>query len=122
MASGDAAAAAGAAGEAAPPSAITGRGLLIVFCSALGTAAYSFTWNSVGVALPHMRGAFSATTDQITWVMIAFVIGSAMTTASVGWFAARFGRKRVYLVAVLGYTLGTYAAYFCAQMMRLVAS
>ena len=95
---------AAAAVEAGPPTAITGRGILIVLCSTMGTAAYSFTWNSVGVALPHMQGAFSATTDQITWVMIAFVIGSAITTASVGWFAARFGRKRVYLIAVLGYT------------------
>lgn len=93
-----------AATVATVPTAVTGRGILIVLCSTLGTAAYSFTWNSVGVALPHMKGAFSATTDQITWVMIAFVIGSAMTTASVGWFAAHFGRKRVYLVAVLGYT------------------
>ena len=79
------------------------RSLLIVLCSTLATASYAFTWNSVTVALPHMQGAFSATTDQITWVMIAFVIGSAMTTASVGWFAARFGRRRVFLVAIAGY-------------------
>ena len=25
------------------------------------------------------------------------------------------------LLAVLGYTLGTYAAYFCAQLMRITA-
>ncbi len=121
MASADAATAAGPADEAAPPTAITGRGLLIVVCSALGTAAYSFTWNSVGVALPHMRGAFSATTDQITWVMIAFVIGSAMTTASVGWFAARFGRKRVYLVAVLGYTLTLLGCALATSLEEAVA-
>ena len=29
----------------------------------LGPASYAFTWNSVGVALPHMQGSFSATTD-----------------------------------------------------------
>ena len=92
--------------EAVPgqPATIGLRSVLIVLCSTLGTAAYAFTWNSVSVALPHMQGAFSATTDQITWVMIAFVIGSAMTTASVGWFAARFGRRRVFLVATAGYT------------------
>ena len=57
------------------------RNILIVLCSTLGTATYAFMWNSVNVALPHMKGAFSATTDQVAWVMIAFVIGSAMTTA-----------------------------------------
>ncbi len=81
------------------------RSILIVLCSTLGTASYAFTWNSVGVALPHMQGSFSATTDQIAWVMIAFVIGSAMMTASVGWFSIRFGRKRIYLCALAGYTV-----------------
>ena len=57
------------------------------------------------VALPHMQGAFSATTDQIAWVMIAFIIGSAMMTTSVGWFSGRFGRRRVYLCTVAGYTV-----------------
>ena len=88
--------------KAAP---ITGRALLIVFCSSLGTATYAFTWNSVGVALPYMQGAFSATTDQVTWVMIAFVIGSAVTTASAGWLVGRFGRKRIFLAATAGYSV-----------------
>ncbi len=90
--------------EAAAGKPIGLRSILIVLCSTLGTASYAFTWNSVGVALPHMQGSFSATTDQIAWVMIAFVIGSAMMTASVGWFSIRFGRKRIYLWALAGYT------------------
>lgn len=84
---------------------ITFRACLIVFCSTLGTATYAFTWNSVGVALPYMQGAFSATVDQISWVMIAFIIGSSMVTASIGWFAARFGRRRIFLLAVSGFTI-----------------
>ncbi len=44
------------------------RSILIVLCSTLGTASYAFTWNSVGVALPHMQGSFSATSVQIAWV------------------------------------------------------
>lgn len=84
---------------------LTPRAIAIVLCSTLGTATYAFTWNSVTVALPHMQGTFSATTDQIAWVMIAFIIGSAMMTTSVGWFAGRFGRRRVYLCTVVGYTV-----------------
>jgi DHA2 family multidrug resistance protein len=84
---------------------ITARAVMIVLVSTVGTATYSFTWYAVTVALPHMQGAFSATTDQIAWVMIAFVIGSAMMTASVGWLATRFGRKQVYLVAISGYAV-----------------
>ena len=88
---------------APPVERVTFRGVLIVLCSTLATAVYSFTWNSVGVALPHMQGTFSATTDQITWVMIAFVIGSAMAMAAVGWISRRFGRRRVFLWGMAAY-------------------
>ncbi len=87
------------------PDRITARAIIIVLVSTVGTATYSFTWYSVTVALPHMQGAFSSTTDQIAWVMISFIIGSAMMTASVGWLATRFGRRQMYLVAVGGYAV-----------------
>ena len=84
---------------------MTLRQVLIALCATFGTAVYAFTWNSVTVALPHLQGAFSATTDQIAWVMIAFVIGSAMTTACVGWFSDWFGRRQMFLLGVAGFTV-----------------
>ncbi len=74
-------------------------------CATLGSWAYSFTWNTVSVALPHMKGSFSATNDQIAWVMISFIVGSAAMTASVGWLSSRFGRKQLFLFSVGGFTL-----------------
>ncbi len=106
---------------ATPPVTASGtRRVLITLCATLATAAYSFTWNSVGVALPHMQGAFSATTDQITWVMIAFIIGSATITATVGWLSNRFGRKQLFLAAIGGFTvtlLGCGAATTLEEMV-----
>jgi len=74
-------------------------------CATLGTWSYSFSWNTVTVALPDMKGAFSATNDQIAWVMIAFIVGSAAMTASIGWLSARFGRKQLFLFAIGGFTV-----------------
>jgi DHA2 family multidrug resistance protein len=74
-------------------------------CATLGTWSYSFTWNTVSVALPDMKGAFSATNDQIAWVMIAFIVGSAAMTASIGWLSSRFGRKQLFLFAIAGFTI-----------------
>ena len=81
------------------------RQVLTVLCATFATAIYAFTWNSVTVALPHMQGRFSATTDQIAWVMIAFIIGSAAMTASIGWVSDRFGRRPVFMSAIVGYTI-----------------
>ena len=79
--------------------------IAIVLSATLATAVYGFTWNSVSVALPHMQGAFSATTDQVTWVMISFVIGSAAMTASVGYLSDIFGRKTIFIWCIVGFTV-----------------
>ena len=77
-------------------------------CATLGSWSYSFTWNTVSVALPHMKGSFSATNDQIAWVMIAFIVGSAAMTASIGWLSSRFGRKQMFLFSIGGFTLSLF--------------
>ncbi len=84
---------------------IGARRVLVVAVTTLGTAAYDFTWTVVGVAMPHMQGSFSATPDQVAWVMTGFIVGSAMMMASVGWLSARFGRKQLFLFAMAGYTI-----------------
>ena len=81
------------------------KGVLTALCATIATALYAFTWNAVTVALPHMKGSFSATTDQIAWVMISFIIGSAVMMASVGWLSDRFGRKEMFLFSIAGYTV-----------------
>ena len=87
-----------------PASYTTTRRVLVTLCATCGTGLYSFTWNSVTVALPRMQGSFSATTDQIAWMVIAFIIGSVTMTACIGWFADQFGRKRMYLIAIAGFS------------------
>jgi MFS transporter, DHA2 family, multidrug resistance protein len=81
------------------------RFVLLVGFATLATMAYDFTWTIVSIALPHMQGTFSTTSDQIAWVLIAFMLGSATATASAGWFSNRFGRKNLFLFATAGYTI-----------------
>jgi DHA2 family multidrug resistance protein len=56
------------------------------------------------VALPHMAGSVSASADQITWVLTSYIIAGAIVTPATGWLAGRFGRKRVFLVSIAGFT------------------
>jgi MFS transporter, DHA2 family, multidrug resistance protein len=79
------------------------RRALIVLSGIGGSAVYEFTWSIAGVALPHMQGSFSATPDQIAWVMTAFIMGTVITIACTGWLSARFGTKRVFLTSIAGF-------------------
>src|SRR4029079_16924422 len=88
-------------------------------CSAavlLGTVLYSIDWTIASVALPHMRGAFSATQDQISWVITSYIVASAIMIPTAGLMSARFGRKRVFVAAVAGFTL---ASLFCGLAASL---
>src|SRR6185295_5648481 len=51
-----------------------------------------------------MQGSLSATADQITWVLTSYVVAAAIFTAPIGWLAAYFGRRRLFLVCVIGFT------------------
>ena len=77
---------------------------LLVISAIVGSSVFEFAWTIVGVALPHMQGAFSATEDQIAWVMTAFVLGSAVAIACIGWLSDRFGRKRIFIFSITGFT------------------
>ncbi|HEY6966781.1 MAG TPA: DHA2 family efflux MFS transporter permease subunit, partial [Burkholderiales bacterium] len=54
-------------------------------------------------------GAFSATQDQISWVITSYIVASAIMIPTAGFMSARFGRKRVFMAAVAGFTVASMA-------------
>src|SRR3954465_14853873 len=83
--------------------------ILVMGCTMLATLMQALDNTIANVALPHMQGSLSASRDQITWVLTAYVIAAAILTAPVGWFAARFGRKRFFILTLVGFTLTSMA-------------
>jgi len=71
------------------------------------TLMYSLDTTIANVALPHIQGSVSASRDQITWVLTAYIVASAITIPLTGWIAGRFGRKRLMLVSILGFTVAS---------------
>lgn len=55
------------------------------------------------VALPYIQGSVSASADQINWVLTSYITAAAIMTPPSGYFAARFGRKRILLVSISGF-------------------
>ena len=72
----------------------------IVFAATLGSMVFDLSWIIVGVALPYMQGTFSTTPDEIAWVMTAFIVGGTLMTAATGWASTRFGRKKLFVIAI----------------------
>ncbi len=59
------------------------------------------------VALPRMQGSLSATYDQMTWVLTSYIVAAAIMTPLTGWLADRYGRKPLFLVSIVGFTISS---------------
>jgi MFS transporter, DHA2 family, multidrug resistance protein len=78
---------------------------LITVTAILASMIYSIDWTIAAVALPHMQGTFSATQDQIAWVMTSYIVVSAIALPTTGWLSSVMGRKRLFLTSIAGFTV-----------------
>jgi DHA2 family multidrug resistance protein len=59
------------------------------------------------VALPHIGGELSATQEQISWVLTSYIVAAAIMIPLSGWLADRYGRKKVLVLSVVGFTVSS---------------
>src|SRR5512132_2293210 len=59
------------------------------------------------VALPHIAGNLSASVDESTWVLTAYLVANAIVLPLSGWFSSLFGRKQFYMACVAIFTVSS---------------
>jgi DHA2 family multidrug resistance protein len=67
------------------------------------TLLFGMTQTLANVVLPQIKGAMSATQDQIAWVVTFNIVATAIATPMVGWLANRFGWRNTLLTAMIGF-------------------
>ena len=83
----------------------TAERIIITIPVLTASLLHAVNMSTAYVALPNIQGNLSATPDQIGWVITAFVVASAVGTVLTGWLSSRFGRRRVFLASIIGFTL-----------------
>ncbi|MGB3552530.1 MAG: DHA2 family efflux MFS transporter permease subunit, partial [Candidatus Binatus sp.] len=73
---------------------------LIALAVMLGTTLEVLDTSIVNVALPHMQGSFSASVDEIAWVLTSYLVANGIMIPMTGWISSRFGRKRYFMMSV----------------------
>src|SRR6266567_1989028 len=59
------------------------------------------------VALPHIAGSLSATTEEATWVLTSYLVANAIILPMGAWFSMLIGRKRFYMICVGVFTVSS---------------
>jgi MFS transporter, DHA2 family, multidrug resistance protein len=57
------------------------------------------------VALQHIAGSLSASTDESTWVLTSYLVTNAIILPVSGWLATTIGRKRYFLGCIIGFSI-----------------
>ncbi len=56
------------------------------------------------VALPHIAGNLSATTEEATWVLTSYLVSNAIVLPITGWLGLYFGRRRLLSMCIVIFT------------------
>src|SRR3954454_1886629 len=74
----------------------------------------------VNVSLPHIAGNLSATIDESTWVLTSYLVANAIILPMTGWLARNFGRKRLLMASVTGFTAASFLCGLAPNLTSLV--
>ncbi len=96
------------------------RLLLITVALILGPLVQVFDTATVSIALRHMQGELSATQDQIAWVITTYLITLTVFTPVWGVLGGMFGRKRLILICICGFTSSAMLAGMSTSLTEIL--
>ena len=94
------------------------RRIAILAAVVLGSTLYATTLLVASSLLPQMQGSFAATPDEIAWTTTFNILATAIVTPTTGFLVARFGRRRVMIFCVTGFTIATWLYRVLAALRR----
>ena len=103
--------------ETAPPS--QPKILLVFGALMLGMLVASLDQTIVSTALPTIVGDLGGL-DQLSWVVTAYLLASTVSTPLWGKLGDQYGRKRIYMAAILIFLLGSVLSGVSQNMLELI--
>ena len=95
------------------------RGLITVSIM-LATIMQALDTTIANVALPHMQGSLQSSQDQISWVLTSYIVAAAIATPITGWLCGQWGRRKVFLAAVVGFTVASALCGIAGTLWEIV--
>jgi MFS transporter, DHA2 family, multidrug resistance protein len=74
----------------------------------------------VNVSLPHIAGSLSVTVEEATWTLTSYLVANAIILPLTGWLSNFFGRKRMLMLSVTGFTIASFLCGLAPTLPFLV--
>jgi MFS transporter, DHA2 family, multidrug resistance protein len=98
-----------------------GRRALVTIAVMLAVLIQVLDTTIANVALPHMQASLGATQESINWVLTSYIVAAAIAIPIAGWLADRIGRKRLLVIAVIGFTIASFLCAIAQNLSEMVA-
>jgi len=74
----------------------------------------------VNVSLPHIAGSLSASIGESTWTLTSYLVSNAIILPLTGWLSNFFGRKRMLMMSVGGFTAASFLCGLAPSLPFLI--
>ena len=72
------------------------------------------------VALDHIAGGLSVSTDQATWVLTSYLVANAVVIPISGWLSDAVGRKKYFMISIALFTVSSFLCGIAPNLTTLV--
>ena len=93
---------------------------IIAIAVMFGTFMEVLDTTVVNVSLPHIAGNLSATVEEAAWTLTSYLVANAIVLPITGWLAQYFGRKRLLMMSLTGFTIASLLSGLAPTLGALV--
>jgi DHA2 family multidrug resistance protein len=94
----------------------------IAFAVMLATFMEVLDTSVANVALNHIAGNLSASTDEATWVLTSYLVSNAIVLPATGWLGRFFGRKRFLITCIVIFTVSSALCGLASSLGMLIVA
>jgi MFS transporter, DHA2 family, multidrug resistance protein len=74
----------------------------------------------VNVALPHIAGSLSSSSDEATWALTSYLVANGIVLTISGWLGDLLGRKRYFLICIAMFTVCSFLCGTSSSLAELI--
>jgi len=100
----------------------TRRGVIVLLATGLACLMFGLEISSIPAILPTLEKALHPDFKQLQWVMNAYTIAVTTVLMAIGTLADRYGRKRVFLIAIAAFGATSLVCGLVASVSWLIVA
>ena len=93
---------------------------LLIIPTMLAAFMFALDETIANIALPHMAGSFSVSSQESIWVLTSYLIASCLTIPMMDWLSKTFGRKALFMGSVALFTVSSFLCGISSSIGMMV--